>query len=95
MPILFLKVHGRVQGVGYRYFVAKTAKRLGITGWVKNSDDGSVEIAADSDDATLERFVKEINIDEKDGPSVMKIDTFKEGDEGFLGASNFPGFTVR
>ena len=84
-----------MQGVGYRYFVAKIAKRSGIIGWVKNSDDGCVEISADSDGATLEKFVKEINIDEKEGPSVMKIDIFKEGEVGFPGASKFPGFTVR
>ena len=39
-------VHGRVQGVGYRFFVQHAAARLGIRGWVRNLDDGSVEIYA-------------------------------------------------
>ena len=39
-------MHGRVQGVGYRYFVQHTAARLGIRGWVRNLDDGSVEVYA-------------------------------------------------
>jgi len=40
------RVHGRVQGVGYRYFVQNAATRLGIRGWVRNLDDGSVEVYA-------------------------------------------------
>jgi acylphosphatase len=39
-------VHGRVQGVGYRYFVQYVANSLGMKGWVRNLDDGSVEVYA-------------------------------------------------
>jgi acylphosphatase len=39
-------VHGRVQGVGYRYFVQYVASGLGMKGWVRNLDDGSVEVYA-------------------------------------------------
>jgi acylphosphatase len=39
-------VHGRVQGVGYRYFVQYVADSLGMKGWVRNLDDGSVEVYA-------------------------------------------------
>jgi acylphosphatase len=39
-------VRGRVQGVGYRYFVEKIAAELGVTGYAKNLDDGSVEVYA-------------------------------------------------
>jgi len=42
----FYRVRGRVQGVGFRYFVEQTAKRLGVRGWVRNDDDGSVEVYA-------------------------------------------------
>jgi acylphosphatase len=39
-------VRGRVQGVGYRYFVEKIAVELGLTGYAKNLDDGCVEVYA-------------------------------------------------
>ena len=40
------RVRGRVQGVGFRYFVEHSAKGLGVSGWVRNVDDGSVEVYA-------------------------------------------------
>ena len=39
-------VHGRVQGVGYRYFAQRAADALGMKGWVRNLDDGGVEVYA-------------------------------------------------
>lgn len=40
------RVHGRVQGVGFRAYVHRNAVKLGLTGWVRNVDDGSVEAHA-------------------------------------------------
>lgn len=39
-------VRGHVQGVGYRYFAQKEARALGLTGWVRNLDEGHVEVYA-------------------------------------------------
>ncbi len=43
MPTRRLKISGHVQGVGFRYYVHHHAQRLGLTGWVRNCRDGSVE----------------------------------------------------
>ena len=60
---------GRVQGVGFRYFVVRLAHNLGITGWVRNCWDGSVEIEAEGQKQALEAFIAEVNI----GPRAARI----------------------
>ena len=50
------RIIGRVQGVGFRYFAWESAKREGLTGWVCNMPDGSVEAVAEGDRDALERF---------------------------------------
>lgn len=49
-------VHGDVQGVGFRYFLMREAQRLGLRGWVRNRDDGTVEFVAEGSRADLERL---------------------------------------
>jgi len=44
MPRLFIRVSGRVQGIGFRYFVRRLAQEYNFTGWVRNCPDGSVEM---------------------------------------------------
>ena len=50
-------IEGRVQGVGFRAFVIDKATDLGVTGWVRNSWGGSVEIMAEDDRPTLEKLL--------------------------------------
>lgn len=49
-------IHGRVQGVGFRYFVQRAALELGLTGYVRNLDDGGVEAYAAGSEEQLSRF---------------------------------------
>ena len=46
---LHARVRGRVQGVGFRYYVMTEAVELGLTGWVRNRRDGSVEVLVEGD----------------------------------------------
>lgn len=60
MAELHVRVTGIVQGVGFRWFVRERARRLGIDGWVKNLDDGSVEVLATGDEKQLDLLRGEI-----------------------------------
>jgi acylphosphatase len=51
--VLHFLVKGRVQGVGFRWFVQREAAELGLNGWVKNTDQGDVEVVAAGDGALL------------------------------------------
>lgn len=51
-------VKGRVQGVGFRYFVYDNALDLGLRGWVRNRWDGSVEVLAEGERQELDKLLK-------------------------------------
>jgi acylphosphatase len=63
-------ISGRVQGVGFRYFVQSVATREAIAGWVRNLDDGRVETAAAGEPDALERFEGAI----RQGPAGARVD---------------------
>ena len=50
-------VHGRVQGVNFRYYTLQTANQLALTGWVCNRPDRTVEVVAEGPPAALERLL--------------------------------------
>jgi len=52
-----LLIAGRVQGVGFRYSMAEEAERLGVTGWVRNRRDGTVEAVVDGEPHALEAIL--------------------------------------
>ena len=68
-------VHGEVQGVGFRYFAWRLATRLGLTGWVRNLPDGSVEALADGDPVDLTRFEAEL----RRGPPMASVTSVQSG----------------
>ncbi len=67
---LTAEVHGRVQGVGYRYFIQAQAHRLGVKGWVRNRWDGGVELEAEGPRETLERFLEAV----RQGPPTARVE---------------------
>ena len=54
---LHINVEGRVQGVGFRYFVVENAQRLNLSGWVRNRWDGSVELVAEGNRQSLDNLL--------------------------------------
>jgi acylphosphatase len=63
-------VRGRVQGVGYRYFVMRVALGLGLVGWVANEADGSVRCVVEGPAEALDAFESEL----QDGPTGAIVD---------------------
>ena len=59
---LHIIVEGLVQGVGFRWFAARKAEALGLSGFVKNRYDGSVEIEAEGDRSLLEEFIRDVKV---------------------------------
>lgn len=62
-------VHGRVQGVGFRYFVAGEALALGMAGGVRNLPDGTVEVQARGEERSMVRFEEAL----KRGPAHARV----------------------
>ena len=58
IPTLHLVITGRVQGVGFRWFIQRAAQRLALSGWVRNLDDGRVELEAQGEKARLDDLLR-------------------------------------
>ncbi|MCU0484930.1 MAG: acylphosphatase [Anaerolineales bacterium] len=86
---LTAEVIGRVQGVGFRYFVAEHAERLAVTGWVRNRWDGSVEVTAEGPRIALERLIIQL----ERGPASAYVSRVQVQWEPATG--EFSGFRVR
>ena len=81
-------IRGRVQGVGFRYFLDAAALREGIHGWVRNLPDGGVEALAEGDADALERFERAL----RHGPPGARVDHVEV--EGSVPSGRDTGFAV-
>lgn len=54
---IHLRIYGLVQGVGFRHFLTREARRLGIGGWVRNRSDGSVEAVAQGSELSVQQLL--------------------------------------
>jgi acylphosphatase len=81
-------VRGRVQGVGYRFFVEEEALRRSLEGWVRNRRDGTVEAVFCADDETVAAMIQVC----RRGPSAARVEAVEqeEGDSKLL-ARRRPG----
>lgn len=67
------KVRGVVQGVGFRAFVAREARRIGVTGWVRNLSDGSVAVDAEGREPQLRELQRSLRAGPP-GASVERVE---------------------
>ena len=69
-------VKGRVQGVGFRWFVESEAQKLGVAGWVRNNMDGTVEVLASGSREQLAELRRRL----RQGPRAARVDDVEESE---------------
>ena len=74
MSEIHVRVTGVVQGVGFRWFVRERARRLGLSGWVRNLPDGSVEVVASGENGQVDLLRAEL----ESGPSGASVEALVE-----------------
>ncbi len=82
-------ISGRVQGVGFRWFVLRAAQRLGVTGWARNLWDGGVEVMGQGTLSMLHDFEKEL----RKGPLLSNVENVEKA-EVTSEVSTFKSFEV-
>ncbi len=79
-----IMVHGRVQGVGFRYFVQHAGNRLGLCGDVRNCPDSTVEITVEGEDGKIAELIKQVET----GPPLARVQRVDVVDIPVTGAYN-------
>jgi acylphosphatase len=82
-------IDGRVQGVGFRFFTEAAAVREGLSGWVRNLQDGRVEILVEGDAEAVDRFERAV----RHGPPAARTSRFEV--EETLPSGSELGFRIR
>jgi len=85
VPAYRYVVRGRVQGVGYRYFVLRQADAVGVSGFARNLPDGAVEVLAEGTDAALADF--EVRL--REGPAFAEVASVEREASPERGSSGF------
>jgi acylphosphatase len=83
-----LHIHGKVQGVGYRFFATRVARRLGLKGNIQNLRNGSVEARVEGEKETIDEWVEEL----REGPRYAEVTRIDQETREFTGT--LPDFDV-
>jgi acylphosphatase len=89
--VLHFLIRGRVQGVGFRWFVHREASELGLRGWVRNTDTGDVELVAAGPPDDL----NELRIELKKGSRGSRVDRVIEHELDESEAANLKDFEIQ
>ena len=79
-----LIVHGRVQGVGFRWAIARAAESRGVAGWAQNRADGTVEAVLEGEPEAVESVVR-VSKEGPRGAQVERVDVVEEEPEALRG----------
>jgi len=74
-------VHGRVQGVGFRYSLARAAETRGVAGWARNRGDGTLEAVFEGEPEAVDSLIRLCREGPR-GAEVERVDVFEEEPEG-------------
>ena len=85
MVAFYARVNGRVQGVGFRYSTIMEARRLGVSGWVRNAPNGDVEVWAEGLPEKLAQFLSWLH----SGPQYARVDSVEKEDKEPKGYRSF------
>ena len=83
----YLRIHGRVQGVGFRVYMQREAQRLGVSGWVRNRHDGTVEAMVHGAPDAVEAVIAWA----RHGPPSARVTHVDDSEE----AGSYTGFEQR
>lgn len=84
-----LRIHGKVQGVGFRFYATRVARRLQLKGWIRNLRDGSVEAAVEGEPEQIDEWIEEL----REGPRYAEVSRIDQEKKDFTG--RFGDFDVR
>ncbi|HEY2090828.1 MAG TPA: acylphosphatase [Thermoanaerobaculia bacterium] len=84
-----IRIHGKVQGVGYRFFATRVARRLGLKGYIQNNRDGSVEAAVEGEKEAIDEWLEEL----KEGPRYAEVTKIDQESKDYTG--RLPDFDVK
>jgi acylphosphatase len=78
-------VSGSVQGVGFRFFAERAAREAGVTGWVRNRSDGTVETVVEGEEGAVARYLERL----RSGPGGCRVTRFIEEESPVTGLDSF------
>lgn len=84
-----LRIHGKVQGVGYRFYATRVARKMGLKGWIQNMRDGSVEALVEGDKKAIDEWIEDI----REGPRHAEVTKIDQESKDFTG--KLPDFDVK
>ena len=76
-----IRIHGKVQGVGYRFFATRVARRLGLKGYIQNNRDATVDAVVEGEGNDIDQWIEDL----KEGPRYAEVTKIDQETKDFTG----------